>query len=79
MVEVVARAEGIPASEIKGVAVELVAAAARDDIDDRAVVAAEFGRKVVGDDAELLRRVWILAGEASGSARNFRVVVVGAV
>ncbi len=79
VVEVVACAERIPASEIKSVAVELVAAAARDHIDHRAVVAAEFRREVVGDDAELLGGIGILRGEAGWSARNFGVVVVGAI
>ena len=79
VIEVVAGAERVPAAEIEEVAVEIVAAATGDDVNDSPVIAAVFGSEIIGEDAEFLRRVWIFGDEAAEGAGNVGVIVVRAI
>src|SRR5580698_8006522 len=65
VIEVVARTESVPTAEVEQVAMEIVGAAASDDVDDRAVVTAVLGSEIVGENAEFLRGVRILRGDAA--------------
>lgn len=79
MVKVVARTERVPAAKIECVSVPEVRPCACHHINDGAVIAAVLRREVVGDHAELFGRIRILRGDSAQSARNLRIIVVGAI
>ena len=55
MIEKVASAEGIPTAVVVPVTMERVGSTAGDHVNDRAVIAPIFGRKIARDHAEFLR------------------------
>src|SRR3984885_15513953 len=58
---------------------EIVGSTARDHVNDCAVVAAVFGREIVGKDAKFLGGIGILRSDAAQAAGNVGIVVGGSI
>ncbi len=64
MVEIVAGAQSVEASEPVDVRMEIVSAAFAHDVNDRPRIAAKLGKKAAGDDAKLLDRIGTQRGQS---------------
>src|ERR1700722_221141 len=76
MIEVIPGTQSIPAPEIEEVTVKILSSAAGHYADDRAVVAAELRREIVGEDAELLGRIRVAGHEPPQTAGDVGGIVI---